>query len=95
MISFNTPNILQQFHTGTLINRHITVQAAAEVTGYNIQYLRRNLRSGALRGVKIGQMWLLEMDPKNRIYSVWKALQTVAAVLQILDVKVLTDTHGI
>ena len=27
-----------------------TVHAAAEVTGYNIQYLRRMLRSGALRG---------------------------------------------
>jgi len=62
MISFNTPNISQQFHTGILVNRHITVQAAAEVTGYNIQYLRRILRSGALKGCKIGQMWLIEMD---------------------------------
>ena len=62
MISFNTPNISQQFHTGILTNRHITVQAAAEVTGYNIQYLRRILRSGALKGSKIGQMWLIEMD---------------------------------
>jgi len=31
MFSFNTPNISQQFHTGILINQHITVQAAAEV----------------------------------------------------------------
>ena len=62
MISFNTPSVSQQSNTGILINRHITVQAAAEVTGYNIQYLRRMLRSGALKGVKIGQMWLIEMD---------------------------------
>jgi len=62
MISFNFPYISQQSNTGIFINQHITVQAAAEVTGYNIQYLRRMLRSGALEGVKIGQMWLIEMD---------------------------------
>ena len=62
MISYNSPSISQQFHTGILVNRHITVQAAAETTGYNTQYLRRILRSGALEGIKIGQMWLIEMD---------------------------------
>ena len=62
MISFNFPNISQQSNTGILVSRHITVQAAAETTGYNIQYLRRILRSGQLQGVKIGQMWLIEMD---------------------------------
>jgi len=62
MISYNSPNITQQSNTGIFINQHITVQAAAEVTSYNIQYLRRMLRSGALKGVKIGQMWLIEMD---------------------------------
>ena len=40
----------------------ITVKDAACHSGYNIQYLRRMLRSGALSGVKIGQMWLIEMD---------------------------------
>jgi len=62
MISFNTPSISQQSNTGVFINQHITVQAAAEVTGYNIQYLRRMLRSGGLKGIKIGQMWLIDMD---------------------------------
>ena len=62
MISFNTPSISQQSNTGIFIHQHITVHAAAEATGYNIQYLRRMLRSGALEGVKIGQMWLIEMD---------------------------------
>jgi hypothetical protein len=56
MTYFNTPSISQHLNTGILINRHITVQTAAEVTGYNIQYLRRILRSGVLKGCKIGQM---------------------------------------
>ncbi len=62
MISFNTPIISQQSHTGILINQHLTVQAAADVTGYNIQYLRRLLRSDKLEGIKIGQIWLIEMQ---------------------------------
>jgi excisionase family DNA binding protein len=62
MFSFHSPNTSQQFYTGILVNRHITVQAAAEATGYNLQYLRRILRSGVLKGCKIGQMWLIEMD---------------------------------
>ena len=62
MISFNTPSISLQSNTSIFIHRHITVQAAADVTGYNIQYLRRMLRSGTLEGIKIGQMWLIEMD---------------------------------
>ena len=40
----------------------ITVKDAASHSGYNLQYMRRMLRSGALKGVKIGQMWLIEMD---------------------------------
>lgn len=65
MISFNSPSITQQSNTGIFINQHITAQAASEVTGYNIQYLRRMLRSGALKGIKIGPMWLIEMDALN------------------------------
>jgi len=62
MISINSPYITQQIHTGILITGHITVQDAAEVTGYSIQYLRRLLRSGKLEGIKIGQLWLIEMQ---------------------------------
>ena len=62
MITFNSPYISQHSHTGILINQHVTVQAAADVTGYNIQYLRRLLRSGKLDGIKIGQIWLIEMQ---------------------------------
>ena len=62
MISFNSLSISQKSNTVILTAQHITVQAAADATGYNIQYLRRILHSGALKGVKIGQMWLIEMD---------------------------------
>ena len=62
MISFNSPYISQQLHSGILINQHLTVQAAAKLTGYNIQYLRRILRSGTLEGIKIGQIWLIDME---------------------------------
>jgi excisionase family DNA binding protein len=62
MVSFNSPSNFQKSNGVVVISQHITVHAAAEATGYNIQYLRRILRSGALEGVKIGQMWLIEMD---------------------------------
>jgi hypothetical protein len=62
MISFNTQVTSQESILGILISRHVPVQVAAEFTGYNIQYLRRMLRSGALKGIKIGQMWLIDME---------------------------------
>jgi excisionase family DNA binding protein len=62
MTSINSPYISQQSHTGILIKEYLTVQAASEATGYNIQYLRRLLRSGNLEGIKIGQIWLIEMQ---------------------------------
>ena len=45
MVSINSTNISQQSHTGFPINGQVTVQAAANVTDYNIQYLWRLLRS--------------------------------------------------
>ena len=43
-----------------VIQNHISVKAAAEISGYNIQYLRRMLRLGRLPGVKVGQVWLID-----------------------------------
>jgi excisionase family DNA binding protein len=62
MITFNSPYIFPESNKGMLINGHLTVQAAAEATGYNMQYLRRLLRSDKLEGIKIGQIWLIEMQ---------------------------------
>ena len=61
MSSLNTQS-LSQFLTSQVIDNHITVKTASEITGYNIQYLRRLLRSGRLGGIKIGQIWLIEME---------------------------------
>jgi len=43
-----------------VLNNHISVKAAAQYSGYSLQYLRRMLRSGKLPGLKIGQLWLIE-----------------------------------
>ena len=56
MISFNP-----QF-TPIVVNNHITVQAAADYSGYSLQYIRRLLRCGKLAGFKVGQVWLIEKD---------------------------------
>jgi excisionase family DNA binding protein len=47
----------------------ITVEAAAAKTGYNLQYLRRLLRSGKLQGVKIGQVWLIKINSLENYLS--------------------------
>ena len=56
MISFKYSISPLENSTGILVEKHISVQAAAELTGYNIQYLRRLLRYGKLEGIKIGQI---------------------------------------
>ena len=43
-----------------VVTNHITVQAAADYSGYSIQYVRRLLRCGKLAGFKIGQVWLID-----------------------------------
>ena len=45
-----------------VIQKHISVQSAADATGYSTQYLRRLLRAGTLVGIKIGQIWLIDID---------------------------------
>ena len=49
-----------------VLDKHISVKAAAECSGYSIQYLRRLLRNGRLEGTKIGQIWLIEMVAFDR-----------------------------
>jgi excisionase family DNA binding protein len=46
---------------GVILDRFLSVQAAAEISGYNVQYLRRMLRAGKLEGIKIGQVWLISL----------------------------------
>lgn len=47
--------------TGFVLERHLSVKAASKHFGYNGQYLRRLLRGGRVEGVKIGQVWLIEL----------------------------------
>jgi excisionase family DNA binding protein len=61
MNSFKPPDSSIQSLEGILPEKCTTVKAAAEVTGYSVQYLRRLLRAGKLDGTKIGQMWLIKM----------------------------------
>ena len=51
---------------GLVLDQHISVKAAAECTGYSLQYLRRLLRNGNLEGTKIGQVWLIELASFDR-----------------------------
>ena len=41
---------------------YMPAQAAAEYSGYNLQYIRRLLSSGSLEGVKVGQVWLVKVE---------------------------------
>jgi excisionase family DNA binding protein len=43
-------------------NNCISVETASEYSGYSQQYLRRLLRVGKLAGLKLGQLWLIEME---------------------------------
>ena len=48
--------------TGVVLERHLSVKAAAQHFGYNKQFLRRLLRAGRLEGAKIGQVWLIKLS---------------------------------
>ncbi len=41
--------------------KYVTIQAASVISGYNTQYLRRLLRDEKLEGIKVGQVWLVEL----------------------------------
>ena len=65
MSVLNTPalntQILPDIPTFQIIDNHITVQGASEITGYNVQYLRRLLRAEKLDAIKVGQIWLINL----------------------------------
>ena len=68
MSAFNT-QVLPQFSTEQVIVNHISVQAATEFSGYNAQYLRRLLRAGKLNGIKVGQVWLIDLVSMEKYFS--------------------------
>ena len=46
---------------GEKVRTYIPVKAACKLSGYNKQYLRRLLRQEKLGGIKVGQVWLIEI----------------------------------
>ena len=68
-MNFLNTQSLSQISTLQVIDNHITVQEAAEITGYNIQYLRRLLRTGKMEAIKIGQIWLVNLASLQAYFS--------------------------
>jgi len=64
MSAFNR-QVLPQISSEQVIENHISVQSATRISGYNVQYLRRLLRVGKLDGVKVGQVWLVDLASLN------------------------------
>ena len=62
MSALNTLEFPLPKQTCIPLGQYITVQGAAEVSGYNVQYLRRLLRAGKLGNIKVGQVWLIQLD---------------------------------
>ena len=52
-------------NSNLLINNHTSVKDASTHSGYSKQYIRRLLRLDRLSGIKIGQVWLVEIDSLN------------------------------
>ncbi|MBN1536870.1 MAG: hypothetical protein JW908_09080 [Anaerolineales bacterium] len=55
--------------TDQVIVNHIPVQSATEMSGYNAQYMRRLLRAGKLDGLKVGQVWLIDLASLQTYFS--------------------------
>ena len=68
MSALNT-QILPQYSTQQVIVNHIPILAATKLTGYNAQYLRRLLRAGKLEGMKVGQVWLIDLTALQIYFS--------------------------
>jgi len=68
MNAYNT-RIPTNLSTEQAIVNFVSVESATEITGYNIQYLRRLLRAGKLDGVKVGQVWLIDLDSLQIYFS--------------------------
>jgi hypothetical protein len=58
MNAFSPP---QDSSSRGVLDNHMSIQAAAEYSGYNLQYLRRIVRKGEVEGVKVGQVWLVDL----------------------------------
>jgi hypothetical protein len=68
MSALNT-QIPTNLSTEQAIVNHVSVESATEISGYNAQYLRRLLRAGKLEGMKVGQVWLIDLASLQTYFS--------------------------
>ena len=53
---------------------YITADEAAETSGYHVNYIRRLMRKGRLKGRKAGLVWLIERDSLQMYLTIVEAL---------------------
>ena len=58
MNAFSAPH---EVSSGVVLENYMSIDAAAEYSGYNPQYFRRLLRRGVIEGTKVGQVWLVSI----------------------------------
>jgi len=49
-------------HPGIIFDNCLTSEAASELTGYNIQHIRRLVCAGKLDAYRVGRSWLIKMS---------------------------------
>jgi hypothetical protein len=54
---------------------YIPVNIASKLFGYNQQYLRQLLRQEKLMGIKVGQVWLIEVPSLENYLFLWTQRQ--------------------
>src|SRR5574341_979027 len=53
--------LFQSKHPGIIVDDCVTAEAAAELTGYNIQHIRRLTWAGKLDALRVGRSWLIKI----------------------------------
>jgi excisionase family DNA binding protein len=53
--------LLQTECPGVIVDECVTAEAAAKLTGYNIQHIRRLTYAGKLEATQIGRSWLIKV----------------------------------
>ena len=53
--------LLQTERPGVIVEDCLTAEAAAKLTGYNIQHIRRLAYAGKLEATHVGRSWLIKV----------------------------------
>ena len=51
-----------KLNAGIILHDCLTAEAAAKVSGYNIQHIRRLAFAGKLEAYKVGRSWLIKVE---------------------------------